>query len=246
MPFDFQPSRPPRRVSIVIPVYNESVTLPVILERVFNAPLLGLEREVIIVNDASKDGTADFLRTLTDPRIKTFTHSINRGKGAALRTGFTGLTGDIIIVQDADLEYYPEEYPLLLQPIIDGKYDVVYGSRFIGKNHNVHSSLTFFLGGQLVTWIANILYGLRLSDEPTCYKVFRSDILPQIDLVCEKFEFCPEITAKIARLKLPILEVPISYNPRSPDEGKKIRWYDGLEAVWTLLRYRFWRPTTKS
>jgi SAM-dependent methyltransferase len=238
--------QPAKKVSIVIPVYNEQDTILALVDRVLRAPRSELECEVIIVNDCSSDRTGVMLKQVSDDRVRVFHHDINRGKGAALRTGFAHVTGDIVIVQDADLEYCPEEYPLLLQPIVDGCADVVYGSRFKGRNRRVHSSLAFFLGGQLVTWVANILYGLRLSDEPTCYKVFRANLLRDLDLKCERFEFCPEITAKLARLKFSILEVPISYKPRSPEEGKKIKWHDGIEAVWTLLRYRFWRPRKPS
>jgi glycosyltransferase involved in cell wall biosynthesis len=230
-----------RKVTIVIPVYNEQKTVLEIVRRVLEAPAAGLDREVILVNDGSRDGTREILDTVADPRVRVLHHERNRGKGAALRTGFAAATGDILIVQDADLEYSPDEYPQLLEPILRGEVRVVYGSRFKGKDHDRHSSTLFFLGGQVITWVANILYGLRLTDEPTCYKVFRADVLDEFELVCERFEFCPEFTAKVARNGIRILEIPISYAPRSVAEGKKIGWKDGFEGIWTLLRYRFGR-----
>ncbi|MDZ4805365.1 MAG: glycosyltransferase family 2 protein [Candidatus Eisenbacteria bacterium] len=230
-----------KRVSIIIPVYNESKTVREIVRRVLEAPVLGLERELILVDDGSSDGTPEILKQLEGPGVRVIRHPRNRGKGAALRTGFENATGDVLIVQDADLEYSPDEYPSLLGPILSGQVRVVYGSRFKGEDHDRHSSMLFFVGGQVITWVANMLYGLRLTDEPTCYKVFRADVLDEFELECERFEFCPEFTAKVARNGIEILEVPISYNPRSVEEGKKIGWKDGFEGIYTLLRYRFRR-----
>lgn len=232
--------RQARKVSVVIPVFNEVQTIEALVSRVLAAPLDGLEREVVLVDDGSRDGTRDWLSKISDPRVRIFYHERNRGKGAALRTGFAHVSGDVVIVQDADLEYCPEEYPLLLRPMLEGCAQVVYGSRFKGRDSNSHSSMTFFLGGQVVTWAANLLFNLRLTDEPTCYKVFWADLLPRLDLRCEKFEFCPEFTAKVARLGIRIMEVPISYRPRTAQEGKKIGWRDGIEAIQTLVKYRFW------
>jgi glycosyltransferase involved in cell wall biosynthesis len=223
----------------VIPVYNEIHTLPALLPRVLQAPLEGRDREIILVDDGSQDGTRSYLETIKDPQVRVFFHDHNCGKGSALRTGFTAATGEVIIVQDADLEYAPEEYPRLLAPILEGHTQVVYGSRFKGRDRHVHASSLFYFGGQIVTWIANLLYGLRLTDEPTCYKVFRRSLLQNLDLQCHRFEFCPEFTAKVARSGIPILEVPISYHPRTVREGKKIGWRDGVQAISTLFRYRF-------
>lgn len=231
--------RPAKMVSIVIPVYNEVKTIRALLDRVLAAPLDGLEREVILVDDGSKDGTRELLAKIADPRVRVLLHERNRGKGAALRTGFAQVAGELVVVQDADLEYCPEEYSLLLRPLVEGCAQVVYGSRFKGRDSKAHSSMTFFIGGQVVTWVANIFFDLRLTDEPTCYKVFWADLLPSLNLQCERFEFCPEFTAKVARQGIPIMEVPISYHPRTTREGKKIGWRDGIEAITTLIRYRF-------
>lgn len=229
----------PKRLSVVMPVFNEGKTLAEIVERVLSAPVLGMERELIIVNDGSSDGTREVLDSLKDPCLRVLHHDRNRGKGAAVRTGIAAASGDIILIQDADLEYMPEEYPRLLQPLLDRGARVVYGSRFTGRSSHLHSSYIYFLGGQVVTWMANFLYRLKLTDEPTCYKVFDSTLLHALELRCERFEFCPEVTAKVALSGTPIVEVPISYHPRKRHEGKKIGWRDGLEAIGTLLRERF-------
>ena len=231
-----------KKLSIVIPCYNEEATIAAILQRIDAVDLGEVEKEIIIVDDGSKDSTPQILSSYNG-KYKTILNETNKGKGHALRIGFERCTGDVVIVQDADLEYAPEEYGKLIQPILDGEYKVVYGSRILNKTNERHSALRFYYGGLLVTWVTNLLYGSRLTDEPTCYKVFDRELLMSIPLECEGFEFCPEVTAKILKRKIPILEIPITYMPRNIEEGKKIRWYDGLEAIWTLVKYRF--TTTK-
>jgi glycosyltransferase involved in cell wall biosynthesis len=172
--------------------------------------------------------------------LKACYHVRNQGKGQAIRTALGKVSGDIILIQDGDLEYDPEDYPRLIRPILRGESRVVYGSRVLGKNPS--SYLRYYYGGRLLSFVANLIYGIRITDEPTCYKVFDAPLLKGLDLACTGFEFCPEVTAKISRLGERILEVPISYNPRSIKDGKKIRWVDGLIAIRTLLRYRTWKP----
>lgn len=223
-------------LSVLIPAYNEINNIDKLLEKVQSVPL---SKEIIIVDDGSTDGTRARLDTYrTVPNIKVIFHEKNQGKGAAIRTAIQHMTGHIAIVQDADLEYEPHDYPALVKPIVDGDEKVVYGSRFL-KPENRHSYMSFYIGGQVVTMIANILYNQRLTDEPTCYKVFEADFLRSIPLECTRFEFCPEVTAKVAKRGIKIKELPISYYPRSIAEGKKIAWYDGIEAIWVLFKFRF-------
>ncbi|QQR76406.1 glycosyltransferase family 2 protein [Candidatus Nomurabacteria bacterium] len=223
-------------ISIVIPVYNEKNTILNLLQRVKNSEIGNFSKEIIVVDDCSNDGTREILKTLNDPHIKVFYHAVNIGKGSALRTGFSKVNGEIIIVQDADLEYDPSEYMKLLSPIEHGASSVVYGSRYISSE--TRKKIPF--GTWFVTKITNILYSSSLTDEPTCYKVFRKSILEDLDLQCERFEFCPEFTAKVLKKGVKIFEVPISYKRRTKSEGKKLKWFrDGCEAVWTLIRYRF-------
>lgn len=224
------------KVSVVVPAYNETATLERCLGAVYDRNP-GLDLEVIVVDDGSTDQTPALMAAQKRPGLKTLRHEHNRGKGAAIRTGLAAATGDIVLIQDADLEYDPGEYALLLEPFRAGRADVVYGSRTLHPNYTRHS-FSFFWGGQVVTWATNLLFGSELTDEPTCYKVFRAAVLKRIDLTCTRFEFCPEVTAKVLLLGYPILEVPVSYKPRSAAEGKKIRWRDGVEALWTLLRVR--------
>lgn len=222
-------------LSVLIPAYNEVHNIQNILNKIGE---VNIPKEIIIVDDGSTDGTRELLNTLKSDTIKVIFHEKNQGKGGAIRTAIEHSTGDIIIIQDADLEYDPQDYYKLIPVIESGKEKVVYGSRFLNKQ-NKHSYFSFFLGGQVVTWITNILYFQSLTDEPTCYKVFDAKLLKSIKLNCTGFEFCPEVTAKIAKLGYKIPEVPISYYPRSISEGKKINWKDGVEAIWVLFKYRF-------
>lgn len=230
-------------LSIVMPVYNEINTIKSVIDKVKNAPLHpGMSSELIIVDDASCDGTRELLKELEQKdKFILILHSRNRGKGSALRTGFKEARGDVILVQDADLEYSPDDYMKLTRPILDGETKVVYGSRIIGRKVNPKGGPVFYLGGRFLSVITNLLYGTSLSDEPTCYKVFDAQTLKNLELRCQRFEFCPEVTAMLALHEVPIQEVPISYLPRTASEGKKITWKDGIEAVWTLLRFRFAR-----
>lgn len=222
-------------LSVLIPAYNEINNIQNILKKIgeVNIPM-----EIIVVDDGSTDGTRELLTTLKSDKIKVVFHEKNQGKGGAIKTAIEHSKGDIIIIQDADLEYDPQDYYKLIPVIESGKEKVVYGSRFLNKQ-NKHSYFSFFLGGQVVTWITNILYFQNLTDEPTCYKVFDAKLLKSIKLNCTGFEFCPEVTAKIAKLGYKIPEVAISYYPRSISEGKKINWKDGVEAIWVLFKYRF-------
>jgi len=228
------------KLSIVIPVFNEKNTIAEILKRI-EAVDLGIEKEIIVVDDFSTDGTRDILKKLDAGRYKIIFQEKNCGKGRALRTGFANMTGDVVVVQDADLEYDPNDFKKMLEKMKETGSPVIYGSRRLGQNYfkSKHSSHVFALGGILVTWVTNLLFNTKITDEPTCYKMFKTDFLKSIKLECERFEFCPEITAKIARQGIKIPEVPINYYPRHKNEGKKINWKDGLEAIWTLLKYRF-------
>jgi len=238
-----------KSLSVVIPIYNEERTATALLDRVVNAPLpAAIEAlEVVAVDDGSADGTWGRIEAWQPaPRAdgrpvarRLLRHELNRGKGAALRTGFAAVSGDVVLVQDADLEYDPSQYPTLLQPIIDGHADVVYGSRFLGGPHRV---LLFwhYLGNRFLTLVSNIFTDLNLTDMETCYKVFRTELLRRLDLRCDRFGFEPEVTARIARTGCRIYEVPISYHGRTYAEGKKIGWRDGVAAIWTILKLNTW------
>ena len=225
------------KLSVVVPVFNERTTIAEILRRV-QAIEVGLDKEILVVDDGSTDGTQVILKAQSLPGLKVLYHERNQGKGAALRTGFAAASGDIVIVQDADLEYDPREYPRLLEPILDGRADVVYGSRFLGGPHRV---LYFwhYAGNRFLTTLANILSNLNLTDMETGSKAFRREVLTKIKLKSSRFGFEPEITIKVARLKCRVYEVPISYSGRDYAEGKKIGWKDGLAAIFHLLRFRF-------
>jgi len=232
-----------KKLSIIIPAYNEGKTIHQILDKIKKVDFgKDIGTEIIIVDDCSKDNTKEALETYkkNNPEvdIQIYTHTVNQGKGSAIRTAITHVTGHITIIQDADLEYDPEDIKLMLDYYFEHNLNVLYGSRFLNKQ-NKHSYSTFFIGGQIVTWISNILFLQKLTDEPTCYKMVDSELLKSIPLKCTGFEFCPELTAKIAKKGVKIKEIPIRYYPRSIEEGKKIKWYDGLEAIWVLLKYRF-------
>lgn len=238
-------------LSIIIPAYNEERFIAELIRRVkkVNLASLHVEKEIIVVDDGSKDKTARIVKKISG--VKLVQHEKNQGKGAAIRTGITSATGDIILIQDADLEYNPNEYPKLLKPILEGKTRVVYGSRFLSeqqkkknksyivKGKHSEANLLFYLGGRSLTVLTNLLYCAHITDEATGYKVFDAALLKQIPLRCKRFEFCSEITAKILKRKEKIIEVPTTYNPRSFEEGKKIKFRDGFEGVWTLVKYRF-------
>lgn len=224
-------------ISVVMPVYNEAKTIKEIVK---NVQAVGLEKEIIIVDDASTDGTREILNELKDKEgITVLYHQSNQGKGAALRTAFKQVKGEIVIIQDADLEYDPNEYNKLIKPIIEGKADAVYGSRFLGGPHRV---LFFwhYVGNKLFTLLSNMLTNLNLTDMETCYKVFKSSLLKKFTIESNRFGVEPEITAKLAKLKCRIYEVDISYSGRDYTEGKKINWKDGIAALYWILKYNLW------
>jgi dolichol-phosphate mannosyltransferase len=227
------------KISIVIPVYNEFQSLPEVLDRVKAAALPeGCDREIIVIDDGSTDGTTDLVDQYRDDSLVVVHHSVvNFGKGAAIRIGVAKATGDVILIQDGDLEYDPGDYVAVLEPIVRGLATVVYGSRFRARPEGM--KWANWLANKVLTAAANVLYAARITDEATAYKAFRADVLRGIRLTCLRFEFCPEVTAKVRRLGHAIHEVPISYNARGIAEGKKIRWHDGVEALWALIKYRF-------
>lgn len=231
------------KLSVVIPVYNERATLLEIVARVLRVPV-GLEQEIVLVDDFSTDGTREILAGLeAEPCVTVLYHERNRGKGAALRTGFAAATGDLVLVQDADLEYDPRDYERLLAPLREGRADVVYGSRFTGgdpASRRPYASGIHRFGNRMLTWLSNRTTGQKLTDMETCYKAFRRSVLERIDLKQERFGIEPEVTAKVSRLGYTITEVPIRYDRRSYAAGKKIGWKDGVSAVWCILRYG-WR-----
>jgi glycosyltransferase involved in cell wall biosynthesis len=225
------------KLSIIIPVYNEESTLEEIIGRV---RATRLAHQIIVVDDGSTDASVAILarlRKASEPALCLVRHKQNRGKGAAVRTGLAAVTGDLVLVQDADLEYDPADYPALLAPFTDPEVEAVYGSRNLQGNPK--SSFTFYWGGRLLSWVTNWLYGSHITDEATGYKVIKTKLLRDLGLDTDGFEFCPEVTGKLLQRGIPIREVPISYNPRSWQDGKKIQWRDGLIAIWTLIKYRF-------
>lgn len=234
-----------KTVSVVIPCFNEEATLETLVGRVLGADVCGLDMEVIVVDDGSGDKSFEKAQALGkgNPCLKAVRHQINRGKGAAVRTGFDMAKGDIVVVQDADLEYDPDEYPKLLKPILSGMADVVYGSRFRGGESQRVLFFWHSIGNRFLTLLSNMMTDLNLTDMETCYKVFRRDILKKISLEEDRFGFDPEITAKISHLKPParIFEVGIGYSGRTYDEGKKIGWKDGFVVIASILRYNLFR-----
>ena len=229
----------PLLLSVIVPVYNESATIEETLRRVDAVPI---DKEIVVVDDGSTDGTRDILMKLDrDPgsiaRLRVFFQQPNQGKGSAVRRGISEASGKIVLIQDADLEYDPKDYSQLLQPILDGRADVVYGSRFLGGPHR---ALYFwhYAGNRFLTLLSNVFTNLNLTDMETCYKAFRSEIFEEITIKSNRFEFEPEITAKVAKNGYRVYETPISYSGRSYEDGKKITWRDGVKAIWALFRYR--------
>ena len=224
------------KLSVIIPVYNEKRTILKIIQKV---KAVDIEKQILIVDDGSTDGTREQLKSLErDEEISLFYHDTNWGKGKAIRTALDHVQGDLVIVQDADLEYDPQDYNKLVRPITEGKTEVVYGSRYLSKE-NILPFTRFKIGVLFLNWLVRVLYGFHITDEATCYKVFKTELLKSLSLKCNKFEFCPEVTAKILKRGYKIIEIPISYKYRTVMEGKKIGWKDGLSAMITLIRYRF-------
>jgi len=229
-----------RKLSVIVPVYNERNTVVEVIRRMRAVELPdGIEREIIVIDDGSTDGTRDVLRQLGDSTVRILLHETNRGKGASVRTGLALATGDYVLIQDADLEYDPDDWPRLLNPVLKGKAQVVYGSRFTGERRNL--LFWHWVGNRFLSLVTNVLYNTTLSDMETCYKLFDRQVLDGITIRSDRFEFEPEITAKVLRRGYHIYEVPISYSGRDRDEGKKITWTDGFAALATLVRYRFWK-----
>jgi glycosyltransferase involved in cell wall biosynthesis len=234
------PFAPPsyRLLSVIVPVFNERTTLSEIVRRM-RAVDLPMDREIIIVDDGSDDGSDKVLSALQDSTVRVLRHPGNRGKGAAIRTGLGVARGDVVLIQDADLEYDPEDWPKLLNPLLRGRAKVVYGSRFTGERKNM--LFWHWVGNRFLSLVTNVLYNTTISDMETCYKLFDRTVLDGITIRAERFEFEPEVTAKLLRQGHRIYEVPISYNGREPSEGKKITWKDGIGALRTLVKYRFAR-----
>ncbi len=223
------------KLSVIVPVFDERNTVVEIVRRM-RAVELPVDLEIVLVDDGSTDGTSDVLTQLADSTVRVVTHNENRGKGAAVRSGLEHVTGDLVLVQDADLEYDPADWPKLLNPLLRGKAVVVYGSRFTGERRNM--LFLHWVGNRLLSLVTNVLYNTTLSDMETCYKLFDRRVLDDITLRAQRFEFEPEVTAKILRRGIRIYEVPISYTGREFHEGKKITWRDGFVALWTLVKYR--------
>ena len=227
-----------QKVSIIIPVFNEKDTFRQLLEKVEQANFSGLEKELIMVDDCSNDGTTDILKELSQ-RYKVLFHDKNQGKGAAIRTAVKEATGDFVVIQDADLEYLPDDYDKLLPLLINNEADVVYGSRFRNKENSKNFILKNKIANKFLTLLTNILYGAEITDMETCYKAFKREFIQGISIKSNRFDFEPEITAKVMKKKARLKEVPISYCGRGHDEGKKINWKDGIHAILTLIKFRF-------
>jgi len=219
-------------LSVIIPVYNEKDTIRNVLNRVLS---LEIPLEVVVVDDGSTDGTRDILKSFSDKRLKVIFHETNKGKGGAVRTGIKEATGDILVIQDADLEYDPMELPKVIEPILKGEAEVVYGSRFLGKGEFLKES---YLANKFLTFVTNLLFGGKISDMETCYKAMKTEIMRGLNIKANRFDMEPEITGKLLKKGYKIKEVPIKYIGREKSEGKKIGWKDGLEALWTLLKVR--------
>jgi len=231
-------------LSVIIPAYQEERTIAEVLARVLSVDTegVGFDKEIVVCDDGSSDGTVALVQAASarDPRIRLVQHEHNQGKGAAIRTALQAATGEYCLIQDADLEYEVEDYPALLEPLKNGA-DVVYGSRFLTRSHPEGMKQANFIANRILTITANLLYGLEITDEATCFKVFKTDLLRALDLQCTGFEFCPEVTAKLGNRKVSIVEVPIQYRARNVSEGKKVRWTDGFEAMWVLVKHRLRR-----
>jgi dolichol-phosphate mannosyltransferase len=226
-------------LSVIIPVFNEQRTIDALLRCVLDAPYA---KQVIVIDDGSADGTPALLQAWNNhPEIEIHSQAVNSGKGAAIRVGIAAAKGRFVVIQDADLEYDPQDYPKLIEPLQQGTAQVVFGSRYL-QRPDAMGAFLFRTGVRVINWAVRLLYGVRLTDEATCYKAMPTSLLKLLDLQCERFEFCPEVTAKLCRLGICITEVPISYHARATSEGKKIRLIDGLEALQTLWRWRKWSP----
>jgi glycosyltransferase involved in cell wall biosynthesis len=232
-----------KTLSIIIPVYNEEATIEQIINKVHAASAEGLEKEIIIVNDCSTDKTKEIINHLDSkfPNIHATHHRVNKGKGASISTGVSSVTGDFVIIQDADLEYNPNEYPRLLRPILDKKADVVYGSRFLGSDANRVPYYWHYVGNRFLTTLSNMFTNINLTDMETGYKLFKREIIQSIRIEEPRFGFEPEITAKVAKMKARIYEVGISYDGRTYKEGKKVGWKDSFHAIWCILKYNIFR-----
>jgi dolichol-phosphate mannosyltransferase len=220
------------KLSVIIPAYNEMATIEEVLRHV---RAVDIDKEIIVADDCSTDGTREFLQS--QPDVVLVASPTNLGKGASIRAALEHAGGEIVIIQDADLEYDPDDYPKLIKPIIDGKADMVYGSRFLQGRPKMR--FANYYANKLFALMATILYGVRVSDEATCYKAFRTDVLKSLDLRCNRFEFCPEVTARLLKRRYRFIEVPIWYKARTHAQGKKITWRDGIECIWALIKYRF-------
>lgn len=234
-----------KKLSIIIPCYNEVKNIAEVIERVASVDV-GLEKEIIVVDDGSVDGTMNVLQEIRSKIggssvLKVHFSMLNAGKGYAIRIGLKYVTGDVVIIQDADMEYDPNDYAKIIKPIVKGEADVVYGSRFLGRPRPEGMAFANFIANKTLAILATVLYGKQITDEATAYKAFRRDVIESVNLTCHRFEFCPEVTSKVLKKKYRLVEVPISYRGRTTLEGKKITWWDGVVAIWTLLKYRFRR-----